>query len=60
MMLVLHHLPSPAAAHRRSRAHAAPGGRLLIVDMAPHEHEEYRQQMGHVWLGFSEEQTKRC
>ena len=36
-----------------------PGGRLLIVDMAPHDHEEYRQQMGHVWLGFSEAQIQR-
>ena len=24
--------------------------------MLPHEREEYQQQMGHVWLGFSEEQ----
>jgi ArsR family transcriptional regulator len=27
--------------------------------MLPHEHEEYRQQMGHVWLGFGEEQLRR-
>ena len=27
--------------------------------MAPHEHEEYRQQMGHVWLGFAEDQMTR-
>jgi ArsR family transcriptional regulator len=36
-----------------------PGGRLLIVDMAPHDREEYRQRMGHVWLGFSAEQMQR-
>jgi hypothetical protein len=24
--------------------------------MLPHHHEEYQQQMGHVWLGFSEKQ----
>jgi ubiquinone/menaquinone biosynthesis C-methylase UbiE/DNA-binding transcriptional ArsR family regulator len=59
MMLVLHHLPSPAAAIGEAARILRPGGRLLIVDMVPHEHEEYRQQMGHVWLGFSEEQTKR-
>jgi hypothetical protein len=34
-------------------------GRLLIADMLPHDREEYRQQMGHVWLGFSEEQLRR-
>ena len=26
--------------------------------MLPHEREEYRQQMGHVWLGFGEEQMQ--
>ena len=36
-----------------------PGGRLLVVDMLPHDREHYRQQMGHVWLGFSEEHTRR-
>jgi ArsR family transcriptional regulator len=59
MMLVLHHLPSPAAAIGEAARILRPAGRLLIVDMVPHEHEEYRQQMGHVWLGFSEEQTTR-
>jgi ArsR family transcriptional regulator len=56
MMLVLHHSPEP----RRVLAEAAralkPGGRLLVLDMLPHDHEEYRQTMGHVWLGFSEKQ----
>lgn len=59
MMLVLHHLPSPAIALAEAHRVLKPGGRLLIVDMAPHEHEEYRQQMGHVWLGFSEEHMRR-
>jgi hypothetical protein len=27
--------------------------------MLPHEHEEYQQQMGHVWLGFSPSQISR-
>jgi len=56
LMLVLHHLPEP----RRVLAEAArtlkPGGRLLILDMLPHEREDYRQTMGHVWMGFSEKQ----
>ena len=33
-----------------------PGAKVLVVDMLPHHHEEYQQQMGHVWLGFSEKQ----
>jgi len=59
LMLVLHHLPSPAEALAEAARILKPGGRLLIVDMAPHEKEEYRQKMGHVWLGFSEEQIKK-
>ena len=35
------------------------GGRVLVVDMLPHEREEYQQQMGHVWLGFSDKQIAR-
>jgi ArsR family transcriptional regulator len=59
LVLVLHHLPSPGDALAEAHRVLKPGGRLLIVDMAPHEHEEYRRQMGHVWLGFSEEQMRR-
>lgn len=59
MMLVLHHLPSPAAALTEAARVLKPGGRLLIVDMMPHEHEEYRQQMGHIWLGFDAEPLQR-
>ena len=34
-------------------------GPLLVVDMTAHEREEYRQRMGHVWLGFSEDHIRR-
>ena len=29
-------------------------GRLLIVDLTPHEREHYTVEMGHVWQGFDE------
>ena len=58
-MLVLHHLPSPAEALAEAGRTLKPGGRLLIVDMTPHEREEYRQRMGHVWLGFADDQMKK-
>jgi ArsR family transcriptional regulator len=58
-LLVLHHLPDPAAALAEAARTLRPGGRLLISDMLPHDHEEYRQQMGHVWLGFGDEQLRR-
>ncbi|HYV07542.1 MAG TPA: class I SAM-dependent methyltransferase, partial [Blastocatellia bacterium] len=56
MMLVLHHLPEPARVIAEAARTLKSGGRLLILDMLPHEHEEYRQTMGHIWLGFNEKQ----
>src|SRR5436190_789989 len=59
MMLVLHHVPEPERALAEVARVLAPGGRLILVDMLPHDRENYRQQMGHVWLGFSEDHIRR-
>jgi ubiquinone/menaquinone biosynthesis C-methylase UbiE len=59
LILVLHHLPDPAAALAEAHRVLKTRGRLVIADMLPHDREEYRLQMGHVWLGFSEEQMQR-
>jgi ArsR family transcriptional regulator len=59
LMLVLHHVPDPAAVLSEAARALRPGGRLLIVDMLPHDREEYRHQMGHVWLGLGDDQLRR-
>jgi len=52
---VLHYAQQPAAAVAEAARLLAPGGRLLIVDFAPHEREELRSRDAHLRLGFADE-----
>jgi ArsR family transcriptional regulator len=58
LMLVLHHLQEPERAIAEAARCIKPGGSLLIVDMLPHDRVHYRQEMGHVWLGFAEDSLR--
>ena len=55
LMLVLHHVAEPARVLREAHRVLRAGGRLLICDMRAHDREDYRQTMGHVWLGFTQD-----
>ena len=59
LMLVLHHVPEPERALGEIARVLKPRGRAVVVDMLPHDRDSYRQQMGHVWLGFSDEHVRR-
>jgi ArsR family transcriptional regulator len=53
MHQILHFLSDPQRAIREAARVLAPGGRLLIVDFAPHELEFLREEYAHERLGFA-------
>jgi len=53
MHQVLHYLDEPGRALREAARVLAPGGRLLIVDFAPHDAEILREKHAHRRLGFA-------
>ncbi|ATQ70492.1 MULTISPECIES: ArsR/SmtB family transcription factor [Methylosinus] len=50
---VLHYLDDPGRALREAARALAPGGRLLVVDFAPHREEALRDAHAHRRLGFA-------
>ncbi len=56
---VLHFLDDPATAIQEAARVLAPGGKLLVVDFAPHELEFLREQSAHRRLGFARDQLDR-
>lgn len=54
---VLHFAQTPALAVAEAARVLSPGGRLLIVDFAPHAREELRARHAHARLGFDAAQV---
>jgi ArsR family transcriptional regulator len=55
---VLHFLDDPDRALAEAAGALAPGGRLLVVDFAPHDLEFLRESEAHRRLGFSHQQMR--
>ncbi len=53
---VMHFLPAPELAVAEAGRILATGGRLLVVDFAPHDREDLRTRDAHSRLGFSDDQ----
>ena len=54
---VLHYLDDPQRALREAARALAPGGRLVVVDFAPHKLEFLREKHAHRRLGFSRDEV---
>jgi ArsR family transcriptional regulator len=52
VLLVLSYVPDPAAALREMHRILKPDGRAVIVDLLPHDRDDFRRRMGQQRLGF--------
>jgi ArsR family transcriptional regulator len=56
LVLVLSYVDEIAPVLKEARRILKPGGSLVIVDLLPHDRDDFRRQMGQLHLGFSQEQ----
>jgi ubiquinone/menaquinone biosynthesis C-methylase UbiE len=59
LQMVLHHAEDPAGAVLEATRVLAPGGRLLVIDLAAHERTDLTGKLAHRWSGFSDDAMNR-
>lgn len=59
IVLALTYIADPAAAVRETSRILKPGGRVEIIDLLPHDRDDFRRQMNQHWLGFDLELVSR-
>jgi ArsR family transcriptional regulator len=58
LVLVLPYVESPSQVFLEASRATRTGGRLVLLDMLPHNRAQYREELGHTWLGFHEKQLR--
>jgi ArsR family transcriptional regulator len=56
LSLVLAYVAEPGRVLAEAHRALKPGGRVVVMDMMPHDREDLRHAMGHVWGGFADQQ----
>jgi ArsR family transcriptional regulator len=59
LLLVLTYVPDPEIVIREMSRILKPAGRAIIVDLLPHDRDDFRRQLGQLHAGFSETTMKR-
>jgi ubiquinone/menaquinone biosynthesis C-methylase UbiE len=59
MLLVLSYVAEPAVVLKEMGRILKRGGKAVIVDLLPHDRDDFRRMMGQVSMGFGREDLKR-